>query len=244
MKRARRMQPARILVVGVYVCDKPTLAADIASGFARSRHAVTQAWASLGTGPHGVADMQAWTRLALSAPSPKFAIVNELIGGFDLREFTHLVVTDDDIEFAPGFLDDFIGLQQHYGFALAQPARSAESNIDHPITRERHTRMARQTRFVEIGPLFSMAAVAFPVMLPFDESFYMGWGLDHVWPVALAQAGLPMGVIDRTPVHHRFRPIASTYSEEAARACMADCLTGRDSIAASDRRRAIRSHWY
>lgn len=242
--RARRVERCRILVVGVYMRDMETLAPEVALGLASRRHEVTQAWASIGTGQHGAALMQPWTRLEFAQPVPKFTVINALLAQHDLRAFTHVVVSDDDIEFPPRFLDDYIGLQEHYGFALAQPARSVQSNIDHRVTRERHSRMARQTRFVEIGPLFSVAASAFPVLLPFDESFYMGWGLDHVWPVALARAGLTMGVIDRTPIHHRFRPVASSYPQDSARARMAESLVGRETIASRDRRHPVRSHWF
>lgn len=242
--RALQIDPCAVLVVGVYMRDKPNLAPQIAADLGSRRHAVTQAWASVGSGDHGVAAMKALTRIELAEPTPKFTIVNRLLAMHDLRDFSHVIVTDDDIELPPGFVDRFIGLQQLYDFALAQPARSLQSNIDHPVTLESHARMARQTRFVEIGPLFSVAASAFPYLLPFDESFYMGWGLDHVWPLTLEKAGLKMGIVDRTPVHHRFRPVATTYSGQTAREQMAQCLDGRATIHADDTARVIRSYWW
>lgn len=223
---------------------KPNLAGDIAVGLSSSRHYVQQAWASVGQGDHGVAVMAPWHRLEFHAPTPKFVIINRLLAMFQLAQFTHVIVTDDDIEFSPGFLDDFLGLQHIYGFALAQPARSLQSNVDHAVTLESHARMARRTRFVEIGPLFSISAAGFSTLLPFDESFYMGWGLDHVWPILLERKGLTLGIVDRTPVHHRFRPVASTYPLLHAQAEMASSLAEHEQIAPIDKQRSLRSYWW
>jgi hypothetical protein len=241
---ARHSQPQRVLVLGVYMRGKPNLAPSIAAALAASRHQVQQSWAAIGAGEHGVAEMQALTALSTVTPIPKFALLNQLLKLHDLRGYTHVLVTDDDIELPPRFLDTFIGLQQRYGFALAQPARTQQSNVDHPVTLESHARMARQTRFVEIGPLFCVAAAAFPVLMPFDESFDMGWGLDHVWPIQLEQAGLRLGVVDVTAVHHRFRPVASTYSGDGARAHMAKVLQGRQAVGSQDLRVPLRSYWW
>lgn len=242
--RAQRIKPCAVLVVGVYLRDTPNRAPQIAAGLGSRRHSVTQAWASVGSGDHGVAAMTAMTRFTLAEPTNKFTIVNRLLAMHDLRDFSYVIVTDDDIELPTSFVDRFIGLQRLYDFALAQPARSLQSNIDHPVTLESHVRMARQTRFVEIGPLFSVAASAFPYLLPFDERCYMGWGLDHVWPLTLEQAGLKMGIVDRTPVHHRFRPVAATYSDQTARERMAQYLEGRATLRAKDRARVVRSYWW
>ena len=228
------MPAKRILVVGIYLRDKPNLASEIASTLVSSKHSVRHLWASVGTGSERTADMQSFTVAAYDAPTPKFSIVNRLLAAEDLSGYDYVVVTDDDIELPPGFLDIYIGLQDLLGFALAQPARSLQSNADHAVTIERHSCIARQTRFVEIGPLFSVSSSAFGLLLPFDESFYMGWGLDHVWPVLLQQVHLTLGVIDMAPVHHRMRPVASTYSGDTARELMRSSLAGRTTIEASD----------
>jgi hypothetical protein len=184
--------------------------------------------------------MRQVTFAAYDAPTPKFSIVNRLLAAEDLSTYDYVIVTDDDIELPKGFLDLFIGLQATLGFALAQPARSLQSNADHAVTVERHSCIARQTRFVEIGPLFSVASSAFDLLLPFDEAFYMGWGLDHVWPVLLQRAHMTLGVIDMVPVHHRMRPVASTYSGDTARGLMSSSLVGRETIDPSDMIHPIR----
>jgi hypothetical protein len=93
------------------------------------------------------------------------------------------------------------------------------------VTRRRPGRLARRTRFVEIGPVTAVHADAFPVLLPFPE-LEMGWGLDTHWSAAAAQAGLALGVVDVTPIRH-LRPIAATYPRAAAEEEAARFLANR-----------------
>ena len=66
---------------------------------------------------------------------------------------------------------------------------------------------------------------AFAVLLPFPD-LAMGWGLDAHWSAVAAAAGLPLGVVDATPVRH-LRPVAEAYPREAAVAEGAAFLAGR-----------------
>jgi hypothetical protein len=43
----------------------------------------------------------------------------------------------------------------------------------------------------------------------------MGWGLDAHWSAAAAGAGLPLGIVDITPIRH-LRPVAADYPHAAA----------------------------
>ena len=242
MWRARRLRGRRVLVVGIYLRNKTNLAPEIMAQLHSDKHRVAQRWASVGVGEERAAEMAAATVLSFAKPTPKFTIVNRILARENLAEYDYVLITDDDIELPDGFLDDFIGVQETLCFALAQPARTLESNVDHPVTQERHSCIARETAFVEIGPLFCVATPAFGVLMPFDESFYMGWGLDQVWPLQMKDAGLRMGVIDITPVHHRMRPVASTYSSDAARQQMVADLQGRQIVADEARVGALRFH--
>ena len=85
--------------------------------------------------------------------------------------------------------------------------------------------LARRTRFVEIGPVTAIHADAFPLLLPFP-ALAMGWGLDAHWSAAAAAAGLPLGIVDATPVRH-LRPVAATYPRAAAEAEAERFLAGR-----------------
>lgn len=202
----------RVLVVGVYLPDIPNYAAEISRQLMQSATCdVELRWTAIGQSEVPV-DLQEWTVVAQASKAPKFQLINAMISEQDRAENDFIIVVDDDIELPENFLDDFLHMQAQYQLALAQPARTHDSYIDHQFVAQLLGVEARQTRFVEIGPVFSLAKSAFPVLLPFDEAAPMGWGLDFVWPAQLEQAGLRQGIVDITPVRHALRAPVTHYS--------------------------------
>ena len=219
--------PFRVLALGVYLASREHLAPGIAAELARSRDwQVEQRWAALGAGPVPQA-LDALTVLRTQGPVSKFQLINQLLAGVDLSGYGQLLVTDDDITLPSGFLDRYLGLVERHGLALAQPARSHDSSMDLGFVEQLDGLDARQTRYVEIGPLFSIRRQAFPHLLPFDETPPMGWGLDFTWPVVLERAGLRLGVVDATPVSHCLRRQAAFYSGHESLEAMASYLASR-----------------
>ena len=136
----------------------------------------------------------------------------------DLANFDYVLLSDDDVVLPEQFLDQFIPLQGLLDFAIAQPARTGNSYIDHPIVEQQRGVLARQTRFVEIGPVVSFHRSAFELVFPFDLTSPMGWGYENVWSYLLARRGLKMGIIDALPVDHSIRkPVANYKWSEADR---------------------------
>jgi hypothetical protein len=224
----------RLLALGVYLSNREHLAEEISAELARSGHwQVEQRWIALGEGPVPPA-LAAVTVAQVAGPVPKFALLNRLLRGVDLDGLEHLLVTDDDIALPPGFLDRYLALVERHRFSLAQPARTHDSYVDHGFVEQLDGLEARQTRYVETGPLFSMQRAAFPVLLPFDETPPMGWGLDFTWPVALERAGLRLGVVDATPVSHSLRRPAAYYDLQASLDGMAAYLAGREHLSRSE----------
>lgn len=199
----------RILAIGVYVPGISHRAEHISAELLSSRAwGVDLRWATVGEGPipH---ELVALTFLQCPERIPKFALLNRLIAEVDLDQYAMLLVVDDDIELPAGFLDRFLAYQIAHDFTLAQPARTHDSFIDHYFVAQLLGVAARSTRFVEIGPLFSLRREGFPLLLPFDETAPMGWGLDFAWPVQLEARGCRLGIIDATPVRHAIRkPVA------------------------------------
>lgn len=211
-----------ILLAGIYLADKPNTAGHVAYECAGSRnHTVVQRWAAIA--PGGAGDCSLPGTFAIYASlEPKFGIVDRLL--CDSGYFDWLIIVDDDVELPEGFLDCFISLAERYDFSLCQPARSLDSFIDHGIVLQMPGLVARQTRFVEIGPMVAIRRDAMPLLLPFGPEAGMGWGLDFVWPVALEAAGLRLGIIDATPIAHRLRPPVTGYDRGDAAGAMADRL--------------------
>lgn len=115
-----------------------------------------------------------------------------------------------------GFLDAYLALQSRFDLALAQPARTGNSYADRKFCRQRKWIGGRQTRFVAIGPLFTVRRDVAPHIVPFDESSSVGWGYDFVWSLIAESVGACIGIIDAAPVAHSLRGQASASGSQAA----------------------------
>jgi len=205
-----------VLVIGVYLTDRFNTAEDIVAVLSGSKTCrVTQRWVALGDTPPGLA-LTSVTVRTIREKTPKFRIVNDLLAAEDLSRYDYVLLTDDDVVMPDGFLDAFIGLQEKLGFAIAQPARTSNSYIDHPIVEQANGLLARETRFVEIGPVVSFHRSAYDVVFPFDLASPMGWGYENVWSLRLGERGLKMGILDATPVDHSIRKPVENYDWSTA----------------------------
>ena len=152
------------------------------------------------------------TRFAAMTPGRgKFENLNEIVDS----DADWLVVVDDDVELPPRFLDRFIAICEDLGLDLAQPAQSLASHAAWPVVRRRPFLRARETRFVEIGPVTAFSRRAARELLPFPPLRY-GWGLDLHWAAIAAERGWKLGIVDAVPVRHESAPVAAGYSAEAA----------------------------
>ncbi len=200
-----------VLVVGIYLCDRENNVVEIARELGDSREwRVEQRWIALGRAalPPSLAALTAWRQRRRRG---KFVLLNALLARVDAGRHDYVLVCDDDIALPPRFVDRYLELVTRYDLALAQPARTHDSYVDHWLVEQLDGLVARRTRFVEIGPLLSMRRDAVPLLTPFDEVSPMGWGYDAVWPVVVEEAGLRMGIVDATPVVHKMRKPVGHY---------------------------------
>lgn len=205
---------ARLLIVGVYLADKPNTIKHIYHQFeVTSQHHVEQRWVAINAAKAESATIPE-TYLVLDNPLPKFTILNQLT--LDALDFDWVIIADDDIELDDSFLDNYITLCERYDFALSQPSRTSDSYMDHSFVEAMPGLLARRTRFVEIGPLVCIRRDAMDLILPFDSDVGMGWGLDFIWPLLIEGANLKMGIIDASPIAHRIRPPVSMYNRTTA----------------------------
>jgi glycosyltransferase involved in cell wall biosynthesis len=202
-------EPRRVLVLGVYLAGKPNTAEHITATLARSRNLdVRQRWVALGGEPPD-GELGSVTALTVTEPTPKYALLNRLLVEEDLASYDYVLTTDDDIVLPDEFLDLFLGVQAGVGFDLAQPARTPNSYVDHPIVLQQGGVVARRTLFVEIGPLASFGREIYDLVFPFDETNPMGWGFENVWAHFLRERGQSEGIVDAVPVDHSIRePVA------------------------------------
>jgi hypothetical protein len=210
----------RLLVIGVYLSDKPNLALAVTRSVQRSdQWQVECRWARIGdTLPEP--ELQELTQLVISKPTAKTTILNRLLQDVSIDDYEYIMILDDDIELSEGFTDRYLAIVSRRGYALSQPARTHNSYIDHYFVGQLLGIESRETNFVEIGPLCTLHRSAYPVLLPLNEDPPMGWGLDFVWPVQCHERGLSLGIVDVCPVDHSFRKPVSYYDYEQANAGM------------------------
>jgi len=223
-----------ILILGVYLTDKENYAPSILAELQKSRNwKVNQRWVALGKATPAV-DLQALTVWHQIKPEPKFVLLNRLLANIDLDAYEYLLAVDDDIMLPDGFVDDYLSLVERYHLAIAQPARTHDSYIDHPFVERLDGIVARRTRFVEIGPLFSIHRSAFHALLPFEEESPMGWGYDFIWPLLAMDQGLHMGIVDGVAVAHNLRPPVTNYDYKEASEVMGRFLARRPHLSKKD----------
>jgi hypothetical protein len=232
----------KVLVIGVYLADKKNLATPIVRELGRSREwEVAQRWIALGESPvpEPLAPVTTWRQ---HSRLEKFPLLNRALREVDLAGYRYVLVCDDDISLPEGFLDRYLELVEGHDLALAQPARTHGSYIDHWIVEQHDGLAVRATRYVEIGPLFSMRADAARLLVPFDEGSPMGWGLDFVWPVVLERAGLRLGIVDETPVVHDLRRPAAYYDDGEAVHAMNVYLASRPHLTRQEAFRVVEAY--
>jgi GT2 family glycosyltransferase len=194
---ARDLPPQRrVLVLGVERPAHRAMFQKVRAELARSRHEV---------------------RIHTREPGElgKFENLNLLLAEHRPDAHDWLLIIDDDVALPRGFLDSLLFLAERFSFDLLQPAHRANSHAAWDITRRRAASVARETPFVEIGPVTALSRRTFPEMLPFPP-LRMGWGLDLHWAALARERGWRCGVLDALAIGHTQAPAASSYSREAA----------------------------
>lgn len=223
LQRAAARWPRRsVLAISVERTDVPNLLPAARAELLRSRHAVT--FAQTDAGNRG-----------------RFENLNALLAEHPAQGHDWLLVIDDDVALPRGFLDAFVFLAERFDLRLAQPAHRANSHAAWQITRRRPQAVARETRFVEIGPVVGFHHTTFDALLPFPPLRF-GWGLDQHWSALALEHGWRIGVVDATPIRHGLRRIAASYAHNEAMAEAAQFLDGRPYTAADEAQRTMVMH--
>lgn len=219
-----KSRSGRVLVAGIYLSSEANNIEHIVAELSSSRQWETiQKWIGIGSEPVSK-EVKKVTSATIREGLPKFVLLNRILGQEDLDRYEYILISDDDIALPGSFLDTYLDFVGRHDFALAQPARTHNSYIDHPFVEQLDGLDARRTRFVEIGPFVSIRHDAYTVLLPFDEGAHMGWGFDFVWPWLVEQQGLRMGIIDATPVEHSMRKPVKNYQYDDAHRSMKEYL--------------------
>jgi hypothetical protein len=233
---AATVPPRRVLALCVYRPEATRVPA-IVRELRRTRHEL-----ELVLGPRGE------PRESLPADATvdgltggKFENNNVLLSSATAREYDWLVVVDDDVLLAERFIDRALGLCERLDLGLAQPAQTLASHAAWPVVRRRPLALARQTDFVEIGPVTLIRRDLAEELTPFPP-LRMGWGLDLHWAALARTRGWRLGVLDSLPVRHDEVSVAQKYSHPEALEEARSFLAGRPFIPAGELGRTLAVH--
>ncbi|HZS12400.1 MAG TPA: hypothetical protein VFA38_09120, partial [Nitrospirales bacterium] len=100
---------------------------------------------------------------------------------------------------------------------------------------------ARTTTFVEVGPLVVISRPWIERVLPFPESYGMGWALDLAWTDLRAE-GCRMGIVDAVTIRH-LAPVGLDYDVCAERLRLERELQRRGLAQIADAHQTVQ-RWY
>lgn len=131
-------------------------------------------------------------------PGQKFELLNQLIRENSPRADEWVVFADDDVLISRGDLRRFVALSAALGFDVSQPGHDRRGFVNYGLTVSRIGTRARETTFVEIGPVFAVSPTARHRVVDTFAGSGMGWGLEQVW----YSRGLKFGIVDEVRMQH------------------------------------------
>jgi hypothetical protein len=184
-----------VLIIGIAVPGREADSETVINGLAQSRHRVD--------------------RLVVPMKDRgKFSNVNYALSQVNPETYDWIIVTDDDITTPNGLLDECLFLATKLNFRIFQPAHRFHSFCTYQVNQRHWQTLARETYFVESGPLLGFHQSTLKSLLPFP-SLQWTWGIDVYWSELARRRGWKIGVVDAIPIRHK-RRIGRSYGQVTA----------------------------
>lgn len=149
-------------------------------------------------------ELERWT--VGSGPGTRGAHLNHLAA--DAPREHWLIQCDDDVAMHARGLRDWIRLAVRLEFDISQPGQGVGSHASHAIVKRDRRQLARESTFVEMGPLIAFSPRVRPYVPPLPEHGF-GWGYE-LYLYDLHTRGFRLGIIDAIHMWH-LRPAAGLY---------------------------------
>jgi hypothetical protein len=140
--------------------------------------------------------------------------VNYALSRVDSTKYDWIIITDDDISTPVGLLDECLFLAINLNLKIFQPAHRFHSFSTYQVNQRHWNTLARETYFVECGPIFGIHQSTLKHLFPFP-SLRWAWGIDLHWSQMARHLGWKIGVIDAVPIRHK-RRIGRSYGQVTA----------------------------
>jgi hypothetical protein len=190
-----RCRQLAVLVIGIAVPGRERDIHAIVNAIARSRHRVD----------FSIVPME---------DRGKFDNVNYALSRVDTSRYDWIIITDDDISTPVGLLDQCLFLAAKLNLKIFQPAHRFHSFSTFQVNQRHWNTLARETYFVESGPLLGLHQSTLQSLLPFP-SLRWAWGIDLYWSQMARRQGWKIGVVDAVPIRHK-RRIGRSYGQITA----------------------------
>jgi hypothetical protein len=134
-------------------------------------------------------------------PGGRLELLNRLVAGLT-SDPEFLILADDDLTVVVGDLGRLIEAGSMFEFDVFQPAHAVGSASAFDFTRKRLVQFARQSRFVEQGPVVVLSRRGRASLLPLPGELGMGWGVEARWSEVARADELRLGIVDAVAVRH------------------------------------------
>jgi hypothetical protein len=171
----------------------------------------------------------------------RFSHLNWLYDAKPVQDGSWLVMADDDFLFVKGGLRETIHIMQRAGLVLAQPGQSLLGwwsslfNVARPLI------IARDTNYVEQGPILIADPTFVNELFPLPEDNDMGWGIEATW-FRLKEGRCRIGVVDACRIVH-WAQNATSYSAGPEIERMNERLT-RAGISSIWQLQSVNNYWW
>lgn len=136
-----------------------------------------------------------------TGPGTRFSNLNKLYNAKPVMEGSWVVLADDDVFLVRGSLTRIFSIMKRAGLSLAQPSQSILGWWTSPFNVSRPFLVARDSNYVEQGPLLVVDPTFAKVILPLPDENDMGWGIEAEWYRA-KEGRFRFGVIDDCRIVH------------------------------------------
>ena len=176
-------------------------------------------------------------------PGGRFALLRACMDALKPDDETWWVLADDDVALPRNGLRRTAVVARDMALDIAQPAHTWNSYYTYPFTLARPLMVARQTDFVEIGPVVVVGPRGRAFLESLSDVAPMGWGVDVRWSTGSRARLVRLGIVDLVGMRHLHRP-GRSYPTAAENEALGREMAGAGVHSVLELHRTRRRWWF